>query len=124
MLKVAVVPPIYKKKNRTLKDNYRPVSVLNVFSKIIEKHLKNSIVPHVNEILSAFISAYRKNYSTSHVILELIEEWRKQLDQGKFVATVLMDLSKAFDCVPRDLLIAKLEAYGFDLNALTFFTLI
>ena len=119
--KTAVIPPIFKKKDRTVKENYRPVSVLKVFSKIFEKHLKDTLQPHVDKILSRFISAYRKYYSTNHVLISVLEGWKKQLDSGKFVGTVLMDLSKAFDCVPHDLLIAKLWAYGFDDNALTFF---
>ena len=67
--------------------------------------------------LSIFISAYRKSYSTQHVLMRLIEEWRNKLDKNHVVGTVLMDLSKAFDCVPHDLLIAKLDAYGFDIDA-------
>ena len=78
--KIAVVPPIYKEKDRTLKENYRPVSILNVSSKVFEKHLKNSIDPFVDEIISA-LSAYNKHYGTGHVIMKLIEEWRKHLDQ-------------------------------------------
>ena len=71
--KIAVIPPIFKKKDRTKKENYRPVSILNVFSKIFEKHLKNILEPHVDNILSRFISAYRKKYSTNHVLLNVIE---------------------------------------------------
>ena len=119
--KIAVVPPIFKKDDRTRKENYRPVSILVTFAKIFEKQLKNMIEPFVELILSVFISAYRKYYSTNHVLIKLMEDWKKHLDDGKFVGTILMDLSKAFDCVSHDLLIAKLHAYGFDMNSLVFF---
>ena len=58
------------------------------------------------------ISAYRTNYSWQYVIIRLIEEWRKKLDHNSVVGAVLTDLSKAFDCMPLDFLIAKLAAYG------------
>ena len=119
--KNANVPPIYKKDDRSKKVNYRPVSLLNTFSKVLERWINDKIEPFVNKILSKFISAYRKNYSSNHVLLRLIEEWKKQLDNKKFVGAVLMDLSKAFDCVSHDLLIAKMHAYGFDFDTLVFF---
>ena len=75
----------------------------------------------MNTFLSKFISAYRKSYSTNHVLIRLIENWKKSLDEKKFVGAVLMDLSKAFDSIPHDLLIAKMYAYGFSINAVTFF---
>ena len=64
------------------------------------------------------ISAYRKNYSSQHVLLRLIENWRRCLDENKIVGAVLMDLPKAFDCLPHELFIAKLDAYGFDENTI------
>ena len=62
--------------------------------------------------MSSFISAYRKNYNTQHVMIRLLEEWRENLDKNYVVGGVLMDLSKAFDCVPHHLLLAKLAAYS------------
>ena len=66
------------------------------------------------------MAAYRQKYSTNHVLIRLIENWKKALDEKFLVGTVLMDLSKAFDCIPHDLLIAKLHAYGFSLKTVTF----
>ena len=59
------------------------------------------------------MAAYRKKYSTYYVLIRLIENWKKALDENFLVGTVLMDLSKAFDCIPHGLLIAKLHTYGF-----------
>ena len=67
-----------------------------------------------------FIAAYRKTYSSSHVLMSVIENWKKYLDNKNIVGTVLMDLSKAFDCILHDLFIAKLQAYGFNKKALIF----
>ena len=118
--KIAHVVPILKKKLRTEKVNYRPVSVLTTFSKVFEKFIQEKITAHIDKSLSIFISAYRKKYSSNHVLIRLLEKWKESLDNKKFVGAVLMDLSKAFDCVPHDLLIAKLHAYGFDHNSLVF----
>ena len=93
--------------------NYRPLSLLSVFSKVYEKVLKESLVSGMNEYASNYISAYRANYSTQHVLIRLLEEWREHLDNDEKVGAVLMDLSKAFNCIPHNLLIAKLDAYGF-----------
>ena len=62
--------------------------------------------------------AYREGHSTQHLLLKLIDRWRKCLDKSGVVGTILMDLSKAFDSLPHDLLIAKLEAYGVSARSL------
>ena len=118
--KIASVLPFFKKDIRLLKSNYRPVSVLNTISKIFERVMKDQIMNYMNKLLSPYVSAYRKNYSSQHVLMRLLEEWREGLDSGEMVGAVLMDLSKAFDCIPHDLLIAKLHFYGFDKNALKY----
>ena len=72
----------------------------------------------MNQHISNLVSAYRKNYSSQHVLKRLLEEWKKCLDNNYVVGGVLMDLSRAFDCVPYDLLVAKLEAYAINENLL------
>ena len=75
----------------------------------------------VTNFLSDFISVYRKGmYSTNHVLLRLTENWKAALDSNLFTGAVLMDLSKAFDCIPRGLPIGKLDAHGFSFEKLTF----
>ena len=64
--------------------------------------------------------AYRSGYNANHVLIRLIENWRHALDNNLFTCAVLMELSKAFDCILHDLLIAKLNAYGLDFDTKTF----
>ena len=94
------------------------VSILNTFSKVYEKVIKDQLVSGLDKYLSPFISAYRKGYSTQHVLTRLVEEWRERLDNNYIVDAILMDLSKAFDCISHNLIIAKLAAYGLDDTAL------
>ena len=118
LAKRASVTPIDKGgTDKHIYTNYRPVSVLNTFSKIIESSIFDRLTKHANEFLQIFVGAYRKLYSSQHILIRLIEEWKTQLDKNKIVGAVLLDLSKAFDCIPHDLLIAKLDAYGFDKEA-------
>ena len=67
---------------------------------------------------SPMVSAYRKHYTTQHVITCVVEEWREHLDENFVVGAVLTDLSKASDCIAQDLLVSKLAAYGFSDTAL------
>ena len=101
-----------------LLSNFRPVSLLNCLSKIYKNYIKNHIVNSTNNYISPHVSAYRKGYNSQHLLIRLLEEWRQHLDNNKVVGGVLMDLLKAFDCVPHDLLIAKLVAYSVDENLL------
>ena len=118
--KTALVRPIYKKDDRGKIKNYRPVSLLNGFSKIYERFLHDSLSNFTDKVLSKFVSAYRKSYSSNHIPLKLIEDWKKSLDDKNIIGAVLMDLSKAFDCIPHDLLMAKLYAFGLYMDAITF----
>ena len=68
--------------------------------------------------MSHYLCGFRKGFSTQHALLALIENWKTSLDKKGYTGSILMDLSKAFDTLNHDLLLAKLHAYGFDKNAL------
>ena len=88
--------------------------MLPTFPKIFDKVIKNYLKKSMDYYFSPHLSAYRASYSTQHVLLRLIEEWQTSLNNNFLEGAVLMDLSKAFDCIPHDLLIAKLASYGFE----------
>ena len=69
--KTASVRPIYKTKSRNTIENYRPVSILNTFSKTYERHIHDSLIPCIDKCLSEFVAACRKSYGSSHVLREL-----------------------------------------------------
>ena len=119
-LKTADITPIHKEKEKTFKKNYRPVSILPILSKLYEGNMSEEILSYVEQYLSPYLFGYRKGHGTQHCLLVMIEMWRKALDEKKVGGAILTDLSKAFDCLSHDLLIAKLEAYGFDKSALKF----
>ena len=114
-----MIPLDKGKPNKNEISNYRPVSVLNTFSKFYEKVIKKQLVGFMKQYFSPLISAHRTNYSSKHVI-RLLGEWRKKLDDNFVVGAVLTDLSKAFDCIPHDLLIAKFAACGLNEEALIY----
>ena len=113
-LKNADVIPVFKKNNPNEKGNYRPISLLPIVSKIYEKVLNDQITKFAEKVLSHKLCGFRKGYSTQTAILNLLKNWENCLDNKGVVGTVLMDLSKAYDCLPHNLLLAKLKAYGFD----------
>ena len=119
--KVATVVPLDKgKPDKNDISNFRPVSLLNTFSKFYERLIKDHLVLSMENYFSPMVFAYRKNHSTQHVITRLVEEWREHLDENFVVGVLLTDLSKAFDCLAHDLLIAKFAAYGFSDTALCY----
>ena len=98
--------------------NYCPISLLPVVSKIFDRNMYNQIISHIDNLLSPYLFGFRKGHNTEQCLLIMIEAWRKALDEKKKAGAVMTDLSEAFDCLNHDLLIAKLDAYGFEKCAL------
>ena len=113
-LKIAKVIPIYKSDNQQSINNYRPISVLPFFSKIFERVIANHVTDFLEEsnILNDNQYGFRRNHSTSHAIICLVEKVAKALDQGKIVVGLMIDLKKAFDGICHKTLLKKLYAYG------------
>ena len=118
--KTADITGLPKTRDKQNKKKYRPVSLTPIFSKLFEKHMYEQISEYSEQFLSPYIFGYRKGHSTEQCVMVMIEMWKKALDEKKVAGAVLTDLSKAFDCLPHDLLIAKLYAYGFKKSALNF----
>ena len=117
-LKLADITPAHKKGDKTDKSNYRPVSILPAMSKVFERVMYKQLYIYFEKILSKYQCGFRKNFSSQHCLILMIEKWKRSMDQKACCGAVLTDLSKAFDCLDHDLLIAKLNAHGVALDAL------
>ena len=116
-LKLSGIIPFFKKLDPIDEANYRPVSIMPL-SKVFEKIMYDQLYEYIEHFLNQLLCGFRKAHSTQHAFFRLLQKWQKELDSGGFIGTILMDLSKAYDCLPHDLLIAKLKAYDLDNGSL------
>lgn len=121
-LKYAEICSIHKKCDRLVRENYRPISLLRIISKVFERVFAQQVTCYFDSLFTPFLSAYRKGYGCHDLLLKFVEDWRSCLDDNVYSGAILMDLSKAFDCLPHCLLICKLHAYGFSRNACSLMT--
>jgi hypothetical protein len=112
--KKAKITPIYKKENHFDVGNYRPVSVLSVCSKILEKAIHSQLYEYLNEnkLIYELQSGFRSSYSTQTCLIYLQDFIKSQTASGKYTGMILLDIQKAFDCVNHEILIQKLCAIG------------
>ena len=89
--------PIFKKKDQTFVENYRPFSVLRTVSKIFKRIMQKQIFEYTGKFISPFLCGYRKGFSIQYALLTLIKRWKCCPDKQSFVGALLMDLSKTFD---------------------------
>ena len=112
--KSAKVTPLYKSGERNSFNNYRPISVLNVISKVVEKlvFIQLSDYFEKNDLLTECQYGFRRGRSTQHAVTKLVDNVRQNIDQGKHTGVLYMDFSKAFDTVNHACILHKLPFYG------------
>ena len=119
-MKLDNVTPVYKKHSRSEKGNYRPVSILPNILKVFERCVYEQISQYFEGIISKYQYGFWKGHNAQHALISLLEKGRNNVDQGHMFKTLLTDLSKIFDCQPHNIIIAKLNTYGFGMKALNF----
>ena len=117
-LKVANTRPVFKKDEPLKTKNYRPLSVFSVVSKVFERILHKQMSLHADRFVPPYLCGSLKGFSTHQALISLLEKWKIVLDRKGYAGAILMDLSKEFDALNHDLLIAKLHAYGFSEESL------
>ena len=121
--KHAWVKPLHKGGDRTIPSNYRPISLLPACSKLLEKCVQQQLVSylHSNDLLFHYQSGFRPSHSTQTLLLYCLDNWYKALDRKQYVGVVFLDISKAFDTVNHDLLLAKLSQLGLSPSTVSWF---
>ena len=117
--KTAKIIPLLKKDNPLEPKNYRPVALLPIFSKVLERVVYLQIVDYLNtnQLYHPSHHGFRSKHSTVTAIIQMYDVWVESTEQGEMAAAMMIDLSAAFDMVDHGLLLEKLDLFGFTENA-------
>ncbi|MEW8544961.1 MAG: reverse transcriptase family protein, partial [Candidatus Thiodiazotropha sp.] len=121
--KEAKVSPLHKNGPHDEINNYRPISILPILSKVLEQHVSDSLTSYLNEnnLLHQTQSGFRSHHSCETALTHMVDSWLSAIDSGKMVGVTLVDFKKAFDLVDHDILLTKLEIYGIRNETLLWF---
>ena len=121
--KTAKVTPLFKSGDRDDLNNYRPISVLPILSKLLERHVHTNLYAYLsdNNLLYACQSGFRRHHGTDTALIKLVDELLLNLDKNRVSGLVLIDYCKAFDMVDHQILMSKLNAYGMCKNSARWF---
>ena len=118
--KLGEIVPVHKNDCTLTKTNYRPITILPVLSKVLKKLVHLRLASHFEDVYHNNVFAYRDHHGCNTAILSLTEQF--EIDNHKVISLVSMDLSKAFDTLPHDLIVKKLEDYGRDSKVINLLT--
>jgi exonuclease III len=124
MFKMAKVTPVFKKGgDPTNLNDYRPISLISIFSKILEKYIAKNLKAflHVNNLIDPFQFGFQDNNSTFHPMVHLLNHVSEAMNKKEFTIGIFCDIRKAFDCVPKNTLLMKLKKFGVHGNMLHWF---
>ena len=122
-LKLARVTPVHKSGPASDQNHFRPISVLPIISRLLERHICTHLMLYLRSfnLIVTTQSGFRPHHSTESILIKMTDDWLEAMDQGLYTGAIFLDLRKAFDFVNHDLLVTKLQMYGCSPSTLLWF---